>query len=128
MDAPKSQIQYDHNDRELKQIVAALLEKHVDYKKQAGYKQAIANRSYLQEALQRTLKELSDTKLALDKAAIVAITDPKGTINYVNEKFCDISKYSRQELIGKNHRLVNSGYHPPEFFQEFWQTIQAGKV
>jgi len=128
MDLPKSQIQYDYNDRELQQIVTSLLEKNVDYKKQAGYKQAIADRNYLQETLQKTLKELSDTKQALDKAAIVAITDAKGTINYVNDKFCEISKYSREELIGKNHRLVNSGYHPPEFFQEFWQTIQAGKV
>lgn len=128
MDFPKSQFQYDYNDRELQQIVTALLEKHVDYKKQAGYKQAIADRNYLQETLQKTLKELSDTKLALDKAAIVAITDAKGTIDYVNDKFCEISKYSREDLIGKNHRLVNSGYHPSEFFQEFWQTIKAGKV
>lgn len=128
MDPRQAQVQYDYNDRELQQIVTALLEKHVDYKKQAGYKQAILDRNYLQETLQKTLKELSDTKLALDKAAIVAITDAKGIINYVNDKFCEISQYSWEELIGQNHRIVNSGYHSPEFFQNFWQTITAGKV
>lgn len=128
MDARKTKVKHDYNDRELQQIVTALLEKHVDCKKQAGYKQAIVDRNYLQETLQNTLKELSDTKLALDKAAIVAITDAKGMINYVNDKFCDISQYSWEELIGQNHRIVNSGYHSSEFFQNFWQTITAGKV
>jgi PAS domain S-box-containing protein len=128
MDVPKSQFKYDYSDRELKQIVTVLLEKHIDYKKQAEYKQAIVDNNALYELLQKTLKELSDTKLAVDKAAIVAITDANGIINYVNDKFCQLSKYSREELIGQNHRLVNSGYHPPEFFQEFWQTIKTGKV
>ncbi|WP_305069152.1 PAS domain-containing sensor histidine kinase [Limnofasciculus baicalensis] len=78
--------------------------------------------------LQNTIKELSDLKFALDESAIVAITDPDGIILYVNEKFYQISKYNREELIGKTHRTIKSGYHPPEFFQNFWATIKSGKV
>jgi PAS domain S-box-containing protein len=71
---------------------------------------------------------LNDYKHAIDEAAIVAITDPAGNITYVNQKFCDISEYALSELMGQNQRIVNSGYHNPEFWKDFWSTISAGKV
>ncbi len=72
--------------------------------------------------------QLSIFRDALDKSAIVAITDKTGKIIHVNEMFCEISQYCRQELLGQNHRIVNSGYHGPRFFDDMWKTITSGKV
>jgi PAS domain S-box-containing protein len=88
----------------------------------------ITERKRAEEELRKLVKDLSDVKFALDRSAILAVTDARGTITHINDKFCQISKYSREELIGQTHRLVNSGYHPKEFFQDLWSTITQGKV
>lgn len=82
----------------------------------------------IQANLDRKIREVSDYKYALDKSSIVAITDQRGVIQYVNEKFCSISKYSAEELIGKDHRVINSGYHQKAFFSDLWRTISKGKI
>jgi PAS domain S-box-containing protein len=77
--------------------------------------------------LKNSLKEVSDYKEALDETAIIGITDQKGIIKKVNSNFCKISKYNESELLGQDHRILNSGYHSKEFIAEMWQTITKGK-
>ncbi len=81
-----------------------------------------------EQKLQQSIKDISDYKLALDESSIVAITDQEGIINHVNDNFCKISKYSRDEIIGKSHKVTNSGFHPKEFFIDLWGTITKGLV
>ncbi len=76
----------------------------------------------------QSLKIITDYKRTLDASSIVAITDQSGIINYVNDSFCTISKYSKEELIGQDHRIISSGYHSKEFIRNLWVTIANGKI
>ena len=80
------------------------------------------------DAAHAALAELDAYRAALDNHAIVAVTDPQGVITRVNQVFCDISQYRREELIGQTHRIIQSNEHPPEFWAGMWETINAGRV
>src|ERR1035437_4255160 len=80
------------------------------------------------DEVQKNLREISDYKYALDESCIVAITDQRGIIKHANNNFCKISKYSPEELIGQDHRIINSGYHPKEYIRDLWVTIANGKI
>ncbi len=80
------------------------------------------------EKLEQALKRLADLRSALDEHSIVAMTDARGRITHVNAKFCEISRYSPSELLGQDHRIINSGLHPRSFFRDLWRTIRRGKV
>jgi PAS domain S-box-containing protein len=108
----KTHLQLSKIQRELKQTKADL---------EAQFKQTTY--SYDQ-----VCRDLANFKYALDQTAIVSMTDTFGNIIYVNDKFCDICGYSRDELMGKNHRILKSGYHKNEFFTELWETISQGKI
>mgnify|MGYP000204815672 CR=1 FL=1 len=83
-----------------------------------------AHKNIMQE-FHELLRNLNNYKQVLDHHAILATTDIKGNITSVNDKFCEISQYSEQELIGENHRLLNSGYHESEFFKKMYKTAIA---
>lgn len=88
----------------------------------------ITERKRTEEDLHKSLKEIGDYKYALEESSIVAITDQKGIIKHVNDNFCKISKYTADELIGQDHRIINSGYHPKEFIKKLWVTIANGNI
>jgi PAS domain S-box-containing protein len=88
----------------------------------------ITDRKFAEEKLLEAVKRVENIQFALDESAIVAITDQRGLITYVNDKFCEISKYSRAELLGQDHRIINSAYHDKDFIRNVWVTIANGKV
>jgi PAS domain S-box-containing protein len=88
----------------------------------------ITARKEAEEALRGSLRKMADLKAALDESAVVAITDANGKITYVNDRFCEISKYYMEELVGQDHRILNSGHHTREFFEDLWSTITRGEV
>ena len=88
----------------------------------------ITARKEAEEALRSSLRQMADLKAALDESAIVSTTDQHGKITYVNDKFCEISKYYMEELLGQDHRILNSGYHTTEFFENLWSTITRGDI
>lgn len=88
----------------------------------------ITDRRSVEEELRQTIQELSAYKHALDESSIVAITDQKGIIKHVNDNFCRISKYPREELIGQDHRIINSSYHDKDYIRNLWTTIAQGNI
>src|SRR5215211_2388506 len=88
----------------------------------------ITARKEAEEALRRSLRRMADLKAALDESAIVSTTDRHGKITYVNDRFCEISGYYMEELLGQDHRILNSGYHTREFFEDLWSTIVRGDI
>ena len=81
-----------------------------------------------QAKLEKSQKETADYKYALDASSLVNITDAKNIIKYVNENFCSISKYSPEELIGKNENILNSDFHSVDFINNIWKTISVGNI
>ena len=88
----------------------------------------IKSTKQLNKQLQSSLKRSNEQRIALDEHAIVSVTDVSGTIVSVNGKFCEISGYNQEDLIGKNHRMLKSGRHERAFYDAMWQTISSGNI
>jgi PAS domain S-box-containing protein len=109
-------------------VITALRDEAGDLRGFSHVTRDITARKEAEEALRSSLRKMADLKAALDESAVVAITDENGKITYVNDKFCEISKYYMEELVGQDHRILNSGYHTREFFENLWSTIARGDV
>jgi PAS domain S-box-containing protein len=109
-------------------VIAALRDETGNLRGFSQVTRDITARKEAEEALRGSLRKMADLKAALDESAVVAITDQHGKITYVNDKFCEISKDYMEELVGQDHRILNSGYHTREFFEDLWSTITRGEV
>ena len=78
--------------------------------------------------IQKAINIVLMRQSAIDQHSILTTTDLEGNILYVNERCCEISKYSREELIGKSHRIINSGYHSKFFFENLYSTLKKGEI
>lgn len=113
--------------------ITAQIEAHnIIQKQQEDLEEKVAERTkeltISEQKLKKSFKDISDYKFALDESSIVAITDNRGIITYANDKFCSISKFERHELLGQNHKIINSGHHTSDFFIDLWRTIAQGKI
>jgi PAS domain S-box-containing protein len=88
----------------------------------------ITDTKLAEETARKATWEIWDYKYALDESSIVAVTDAKGIIQHANDNFCRIAKYTKEELIGRDHRIVSSGYHSKDFIRNLWQTISSGRI
>jgi len=120
----KTEICFHRTDGSLIQTEATRVSVDVDGQGNSGWLDLIRDVT----ELRKTERALLDYKHAIDTSAIVAITDPRGKITYVNDRFCEISKFNREELIGSDHRIISSGYHSRAFFLEMWKVISSGKI
>ncbi len=88
----------------------------------------ITERKEAEETLRRSLRELADLRFALDESSLVAMTDEAGRITYANERFCATSRYTRKELLGDEHRIVDPEHHPEALVRDLWKTVARGDV
>ncbi|MFS0660490.1 PAS domain S-box protein [Niallia alba] len=109
-------------------VIVPFLNKEGSPYQYVAIRRDITEQKNVQLQLEESVREVSDITYALEQSSIIAFTDKRGIITKVNSKFCEISGYTREELIGKTHRIVNSGYHSKEFFRNVWQTIAQGEI
>lgn len=117
-----------HPDGALHHVYVKMNFNHLNQNKLWGITQNITKTREAEKELNQTSRLLEDLKFALDESTLVTVTDVKGRITYVNGKFCSISGYSKDELIGNAHSITNSGFHPKGFFQDMWRTISNGNI
>ncbi len=128
------ELAFQNNEKEKRAAELIIANKELAFQNEEKEKRAaeliITNKelNLSEKSLLNSLKEVSDYKYSLDESAIIALTDQKGIIKKANRNFCEISKYTEEELIGQDHRIVSSGYHSKEFIRDLWVTIASGKI